>query len=240
MEWIYLSPHFDDVAFSCGGLVWQQAEAGHSVSVWTICAGEPPVGPLSPFAEQLHTRWGAQQAVDHRREEDRLSCRQMKASYRHFSVPDCIYRGAEEPFYPSEESLTGPLHFAEEGLVRDLAEELRRAIPAVAEIVSPITLGGHVDHRLTRTAAEKLDRPLWYYADYPYVLKNFDELALFEQTGWRPVGFQITEAGLRAWQEAAAAHGSQISTFWPGTEELKAAIESYCRSNAEFHLWRRG
>jgi hypothetical protein len=57
MEWIYLSPHFDDVAFSCGGLVWEQTELGDEVSIWTICAGEPPPGPVSKYAQSLHDRW---------------------------------------------------------------------------------------------------------------------------------------------------------------------------------------
>ena len=57
MEWIYLSPHFDDVALSCGGLLWEQAQAGEGASVWTICAGEVPAGQLSPFAQSLHERW---------------------------------------------------------------------------------------------------------------------------------------------------------------------------------------
>jgi len=53
MNWIYISPHLDDVAFSSGGLVWEQSNAGEQVGIWTIFAGDPPVGPLSDFAEKL-------------------------------------------------------------------------------------------------------------------------------------------------------------------------------------------
>ena len=239
MDWIYLSPHFDDVAFSCGGLVWQQAEAGHSVSVWTICAGEPRPGPLSPFAELLHSRWGAQQAVPLRREEDFRSSRVMKANARHFPIPDCIYRGSDEPFYPSENALFGPLHPAEESLVQDLVKELSGSIPGQANLVCPLALGSHVDHQLTRAAAEGLGRPLWYYADYPYVLKYSAALEQLEQTGFQPVEARITEPGVRAWQAAAAAHASQISTFWAGPEELRDAIAAYAHKDGEFRLWRR-
>src|SRR5512139_3118661 len=75
MHWIYLSPHLDDAALSCGGLIWEQVHAGDTVSVWTICAGDPPNGSLSPFAEALHARWqsGIEAAVL-RREEDVTSC----------------------------------------------------------------------------------------------------------------------------------------------------------------------
>src|SRR5512147_1498099 len=108
MEWIYLSPHFDDVALSCGALVWEQATAGHTVNIWTVCAGDQPPGPLSPFAKKLHQRWETGgDAVYLRRREDIQSCAQMGAAYRHFSIPDCIYRGSSEPFYNSEEALFG-------------------------------------------------------------------------------------------------------------------------------------
>ena len=93
MSIIYLSPHLDDVALSCGGLIWEQTQSGDSVEIWTICAGDPPQDRLSPFAEELHQRWRVgHNAVDIRREEDIHSCRLLGAKYRHFEVPDAIYR----------------------------------------------------------------------------------------------------------------------------------------------------
>ena len=69
---LYLSPHLDDAVYSCGGLIYQQTQAGQRVLVMTTCAGLPPSGPLSPFAEALHTRWqvSATNAVTTRRTED--------------------------------------------------------------------------------------------------------------------------------------------------------------------------
>jgi len=58
MNWIYLSPHLDDVALSVGGLLWEQSQAGEQVAVWTICAGDPPPGDFAAFAQTLHARWG--------------------------------------------------------------------------------------------------------------------------------------------------------------------------------------
>lgn len=97
MHWIYLSPHLDDVALSCGGLVWEQSQAGEQVEVWTVCAGDPPPGPLSPFAEELHRRWKTgPEAAQPRREEDKRSLEFLGASPRHFPLPDCIYRRAAD------------------------------------------------------------------------------------------------------------------------------------------------
>ena len=242
MEWIYLSPHFDDVALSCGGLVWQQTQAGERASIWTICGGDPPGRPFSPFAESLHARWETgEAAVEQRRQEDALSCARLGASYRHFSIPDCIYRRSPTDgsfLYDSEESLTGPLHPDEAVLVESLRGELAQSLPDGAKVVSPLALGGHVDHRLVRAAAEGMGRPLWFFADYPYVLRCEPELASLPGAGLEPVRFPLSAAGLESWQGAVAAHASQISSFWPGLPAMRDAIAEYALRRGGVELWR--
>jgi LmbE family N-acetylglucosaminyl deacetylase len=239
MEWIYLSPHLDDVALSVGGLLWEQSQAGERVSIWTICGGEPPPGDNSPFAESLHTRWetGAE-AMHARRAEDIKACQFLGANFTHFDIPDCIYRRSPktgEHLYASEESLWIPVHSDEEGLIIELAQKMQAKIPAGVQVVSPITLGDHVDHRLTRAAAERLGIPLWFYADYPYLLEanNFRILEKLDSTV-----FPISPGGLLAWQEAVAAHRSQISTFWQNLDEMQAAIQAYSQKMDGVKLFR--
>ena len=252
-EWVYLSPHFDDVALSCGGLAWEQAQAGETVSVWTICGGDIPQGPLSPFAELLHARWGTgREAVEQRRAEDSVSCQAMGADYRHFPLPDCIYRragvdywaqaksAAREHLYASEEAIFGAIEPAETPLIAQLSARLGEALPAQAEVVCPLALGGHVDHRLTRAAAEALGRKLWYYADYPYVLRQMEDLQALEEAGAAKAVFPITAGGLKAWQDSIAAHGSQISTFWPNLEKMEEEMAGYRERMGGGILWRVG
>jgi LmbE family N-acetylglucosaminyl deacetylase len=254
MHWIYLSPHLDDVALSCGGWVWEQAQAGESVEIWTICAGNPPLAPVSLFARSLHDRWQTEQdAADLRREEDIGSCRMMGAGYRHFAWPDCIYRlgpdgtpEAGKALYDSEESLWGQIHPAEESRVELLSLELGRSIPAASQLVCPLTLGEHVDHKLVRQAVERLDRKLWYYADYPYALKSKEMFETLRLQGWESVLYPVSEAGLLAWIEAVAAHRSQISTFWsqdaerriPAETAMQTALRDYSEAMGGVILWR--
>lgn len=258
-EWIYLSPHFDDAVFSCGGLIWEQVRAGNRVSIWTICAGEIPAGELSPYAERLHARWGSgRQSVENRRQEDNAACSLLSASYRRFAIPDCIYRRANAVypvseanviqvdenspmgsfFYPTREAVFGALHPMEAPLVSSLARALEEELPGEAQVVCPITLGGHVDHQLTRAAAEMSGRSLWYYADYPYVEEEREQLELLEQGGWRGVVFPVSPQGLEAWQAAIAAHRSQISTFWSGLEFMREAVQDYLEHSEGSILWR--
>jgi LmbE family N-acetylglucosaminyl deacetylase len=245
MDWIYLSPHFDDIALSCGGLVWEQVQAGDRVSIWTICAAGPPPGPLSAFAETLHARWETgPTATAQRQAEDALSCQRLGADYRRFSVPDCIYRRSEEingeHLYASDLALTGPLHPGEASLIERLRAELETLIPPQASVVCPLSMGKHVDHQLTRAAAEKLNRPLLYYADFPYVLAHADEIDLLVQQGWKATTNPISSPGLAAWQDSIQAHASQISTFWLDLDSMRTVIQFYCELNNGIHLWQRG
>jgi len=248
MQWIYLSPHLDDVALSCGGLVWEQAHSGKQVEVWTICAGDPPAHSLSPFAQSLHERWQTgREAISIRRQEDLISCAHMSASARHFSIPDCIYRrgklsgsaGEHRHLYTSEASLFGALHPAEEHLVYQLSAELEHSLPQSSKLVCPLSLGGHVDHRLVRSAAEQLGRDLIYYADYPYMLEASAEIDHLVSNGWRQSIYSISAAGLAAWGGAVAAHKSQISTFWPDEKAMKSALNSVLQRLGGGVLWKK-
>jgi LmbE family N-acetylglucosaminyl deacetylase len=251
VEWIYFSPHLDDVALSCGGLVWEQCQVGNPVHIWTICAGDPPPGPLSPFAESLHDRWQLGiEAVEHRRLEDIASCAELGASYRHLPVPDCIYRRGDlssEAVYTSEASLFGQVHPQEAALIDRLSGELLAILPDQATFVCPLALGGHVDHKLTRSVVEKLldSKPdkaswdLWYYADYPYARDEIQALTNMERSlVWNLQSHSVTLDGLLAWERAVAAYTSQISTFWPHLEAMKADLRSFASQAGGIRLWQ--
>ena len=100
LQHVLLSPHFDDVVFSCGALVAQWARSGQRVAIVTICAGLPPAGPLSAYASRLHQRWNPAglampaQLVAQRRAEDLRAADLLGAMAVHLTLPDCIYRVA--------------------------------------------------------------------------------------------------------------------------------------------------
>lgn len=248
MTWIYLSPHLDDGVLSCGGLVYDQARAGEQVWILTACAGDPPPGDLPPFARTQHAMWGlGQAAVAARREEDRQACAILGAVPVHLGIPDCIYRrspGDGQPLYPSEEAIFGPLHPQELGLIDELARQLADQMPPGARLVCPLGVGGHVDHRLTRAAAERLGRDLWYYAEVPYVLRSAvwaqARSPLTRAEGWQATRFPLLEAALEAWQKAAAAYRSQVPVLWGNTPAMCSELEAYRRAVGGIRLWRRG
>ena len=239
MDKIYLSPHLDDTVLSLGGLIWEQTRAGQDVNILTICAGDPPPREFSPFAESLHVRWGVgREAMAERRAEDVESCRRLGASYRHLDIPDCIYRSSPrtgEHLYTSESALWIPVHPDEALLIDVISSKIREILPPEAALICPLTLGNHVDHRLTRAAAEKVGVPLQYYADYPYVLKvDVSSIA----TDMKSSKYSLTPDGMLAWQDAVAAHRSQISTFWRDLDEMRSAIQAYYAQMGGIWLWQ--
>ncbi|MFZ6031070.1 MAG: PIG-L deacetylase family protein [Chloroflexota bacterium] len=246
MFWAYLSPHFDDVALSCGGLAWQQSQLDECVHLWTVCAADPPRGGFSPFAEQLHARWETGcDAVAARRSEDIASCAILGASYRHFSIPDCIYRTDANGvhLYASEAALFSAVHPAEDGLIEQMVAEIEALLPEGANLVGPMGIGRHVDHRLTRAIAEglavrRVDVALWFYADFPYVLTQPEQLRRLCHPQWESVRFDLPEAAVRAWVSGFVAHSSQLSTFWPDADTAEAVFAAYTQLAGGARLWR--
>ena len=244
MKWIYLSPHLDDVIYSCGGLIWEQTLAGEAVEIWTICAADPPDEPLSPFAETLHQNWGlGKNAVQVRREEDRKASQIVGAVPRYFSYLDCIYRKSDTGnyYYLSDQELFGGLDPGEANLIITLTEELKDQLPAAARIVVPLGIGNHVDHDLTRKAASRLGIPLYYYADYPYARETEGKEILKFMGGsaeWEEEIFLISEKGSQGWQEASGSYQSQTSIFWENEEVLKEEILAYSSTIGGVRLWK--
>jgi LmbE family N-acetylglucosaminyl deacetylase len=242
MRWVYLSPHFDDVVLSCGGLVWEQVQSGMDVEIWTVCAGAPDESiPISDFAHSLHTRWQTEtEAVAARQKEDLTAGRRLGAELRYWDLPDCIYRQLPGGAWlvNGEEDLWKPVHPLEAPVVDRLVAWLKEGLRPGDALVSPLTLGNHVDHFLVREAAERLGGTLWYYADYPYAVSSQNMLASKMGEGWKKSSFQISRSALRVWQEAVASYVSQISTFWGGLEEMNVALETYWRSGGGSFLWK--
>jgi LmbE family N-acetylglucosaminyl deacetylase len=313
MRWIYLSPHLDDVVLSVGGLVWEQTLADETVEIWTVFAGDPPPPPYTPFAQELHERWGTsgENAAAVRRAEDAAACQVLAAGVRHAALPDCIYRrlpGSQQPVIGDRDDLFRPFPPGEAYLVPQIAAWIQAGIPEsnisnseifrpgtgrkISEIktspsrgeeernnrrgdfateggkisqnslnsspfpsgkgagglgsseirfVSPMALGGHIDHRLVRAAAESLGASLWYYADYPYAVEDplTHEDLRGKTAAYLPSLVQgLSPQAVSAWQSAVAAYVSQISTFWGSLEEMRARIAAYHLEGGGCVLWQ--
>ena len=240
---IYLSPHPDDVVLSCGGLVRQQTHAGKRVLVVTIFAAAPaPGAALSPFAQELHARWGHPTSADaRRRAEDRAALALLGADVIYWPYADCIYRQTPSGRFPyaSEESLWAAPHPAEDALIAELAARIAALSPKIEGeqngpprqvIYAPLGVGRHVDHQITRRAAADAQAGVCvYYEDYPYARDPQAVQAALEpeRMQWRAELTPLDEQSLEAKITAIAQYRSQLSTFWTSQEEMAAAIRAF-------------
>jgi LmbE family N-acetylglucosaminyl deacetylase len=240
MRWIYISPHFDDAVLSCGGLIFEQTRQGLPVEIWTVCAGDPPPGPLSPLAQVIHFQWGtttAEETVLLRTEEDSTAAALVGAETCRFGIPDCIYRRSPQGDLLYIEDVFGPRHLHEADLDAGIAAALAEELRLDDILVCPLTVGGHLDHILTRQAVERLKRPLWYYADIPYLLDHPEALEP-ATSNLHTKTFDVTEAGLAAWQDGIAAYRSQIKMLFETEEKMRAAIHLYWSGRRALQLWQ--
>jgi LmbE family N-acetylglucosaminyl deacetylase len=243
---IYLSPHLDDVALSCGGQIYQQTAAGESVLVVTIMAGDPAVDQLSPFADSLHRRWSLSNlagVVQARRKEDAVACQILGAAFQHWSIPDCIYRAdpdTDQLLYEDVAAIFGPIRETEHSLVQSVSEAFRQ-LPEHGYLVPPLTLGHHVDHQIVRRAAAMGYGPdLWHYEDYPYAQwpDGGQQLALYQRT-WQSRVVPLGNDALEARSRAIAAFRSQVSSFFRDEADLRKQVSAYAGQVGGERLWRR-
>ncbi len=240
MRWVYLSPHLDDAVLSCGGLIFEQARQGIPLEIWTVCAGNPPPGPLSPMARQIHWVWGsgtAEETVRLRREEDRQAASRLGAQVFHGHFPDCIYRRASDGTLLYTTLVFTAWNPLERDLPAEIAAMLQERLQSDDVLVCPLAIGGHVDHLLTRLAAERLGRSLRYYADVPYVLNRRRSLSPVT-AGLRAERHLVTGEGLRAWVEAIAAYRSQIRMLFKTSRGMRWAIARYWQRAGGVFLWQ--
>ena len=230
---VYLSPHYDDAAFSCGGTIHRQHRTGHRVLVITIFAAAPnPRSPLSSLARGIHRHMGCgDDPVSIRQQEDRAAMAGLGAEWHWLTFKDGIYRGDPargEWFYPGMEDLFGPVHPQDLSLacsIADAVETLFRGAPAPV-FYAPLGIGNHVDHQLTLQAGCLLferGQAVAFYEDYPYAdpahSSNSDgksphslqaAVSAMESRGATQMLSALEEADLQARIDSACAYRSQL------------------------------
>lgn len=240
---IFLSPHFDDVVYSCGGTLGVQVSSGLRPLVITVFGGLPPVNaPLSPFAQQFHGEWGADLAkgtsevIETRRKENARALEYLQADYLWLDYFDAIYRG-NPAYYTSERQLIGgDVHLADQTIEKQLSQfllDLQSRLPDAAWY-APLGIGHHIDHQIVYSAADYLVQrgaKVYFYEDFPYVLqagalqKHREELG----ASYEPNLVEMSEF-LPARQEASKMYASQIITNFGSQENLVQSMDRYTHS----------
>jgi len=252
---IFLSPHFDDISLSCGGIAARLARTGAQCIAITIFTAPPPEGvPLSPFAEGMHAEWQragdtAKTVNETRRDEESAAMRLLNLEPVWLDLPDAPYRrgGDGRYLYTSNPELTG-------SAARVAPEEQRSLVPWIAGEISrvmaerggeagrgrvrlfaPLGVGRHVDHQIAFRAARRLGPRygVLFYEDYPYAVRPGALDARLEEIGRpiRPRLMPITDLiGLKI--AAIARYKSQLSGLFASSDEMPGEVRAYFGSVA--------
>lgn len=249
---VFLSPHPDDAVLSCGGTIYLLAQHDERPIVITLFGGDRlPAAPLSDFARGLHARWQlTDNAPAERREEDRAALDRLHTFLISLPFADAIYRFdpiTRQSLYDSEESIFGPNR--EATIIDQVVEALRAKIAVIensgssAQIFVPLAAGQHVDHVITRAAAERLPQPLIYYEDFPYAEDGAKLEPVWGADDWNFESIELEAAALQAKVESIAKHRSQLSTFFTDEAEIDRRIRAYAQAAGHGKLverfWRK-
>jgi LmbE family N-acetylglucosaminyl deacetylase len=172
MTQLFVGPHPDDVALSCGALIASLCrERGEQPALVTIYSGAGAGQTMTPYQREAlgfgnrPDNFTSKAAMAERRAEDETYAAETGASITFLDLPDAVLRG-----YEGEPILTGPPRGNETLPVEPLRRLIARLKPE--RVFFPLAIGGHVDHRLTRHAgialAPELGASLTFYEDFPY------------------------------------------------------------------------
>ena len=245
---LFVSPHFDDIALSCGAIAARLSRTGARCIGLTVLAAPAPTGvELSPFAQELHDKWEraagttVQTINEVRRAEEQAAMRLMGLEPVWLDFPDAPYRRSAEGevHYTSDEQLFGEVAREERrDLVPRIADEIRRVAAEAGgamgrvRVYAPLGVGMHVDHQLTFRAARRLGPRFGtlFYEDYPYAGKPGALEARLRMLNL-PVQPRITPVddlmGVKI--AAISRYKSQLDVLFGGAEEMPKALREYSR-----------
>jgi LmbE family N-acetylglucosaminyl deacetylase len=252
---VVLSPHPDDAVLALGGLLTHNPRLGHRPVIVTVFAGTPP-NDTSPIAHRLYSdNPHIHDIAGVRRREDLAAGRLLHVDVRQLPHLDALFRTTPDgaPLYTDLNHIFSAPDAEVEQAAERLAHDWLDAdlLPNPADVLAPLGIGGHVDHRIVRRAAElahdkagAATRRLHYYEDQPYAARR-------PQQRWHhlipqrcvPTVHHLTET---VWQnkiDAIACHASQIALLWPNgsfQHELRSYAETVGGRAVAERTWSPG
>ncbi len=236
---IFLAPHYDDVALSCGGTVAALAESDQKGLIVTVFGGAPR-GSLTEFASDMHQRWGVGpgDAVAVRRREEACAGKALGAEAIWLDFLDAIYRDAR---YTSDPDIFGAIHPDEAGfgaeILAALTERLELSSHTPDVFYVPLAVGNHVDHQHMYAAGKRLaslGHTVWAYEDFPYAgdpqwRDSILDLASRLTTGESRLN-QLTQSQLQSRIDAVLCYASQLDVIFRYQGDPRVAVGRYARA----------
>lgn len=230
---LFVSPHLDDVAFSCGATLALLAKNGwHTILATVFTRSVPdPTG----FALACQTDKGLAPEVDYmalRREEDREAAEHLGVGeHVWLDLPEAPHRG-----YASAAAMFAGIPEGDEAW-RELAGGLRGLLDAHAPNVlfAPQALGAHADHLQVVRAVLELPAaapPVAWYRDAPYATRHPGSLPSPLLPDGLPEGATDVTETLDAKLRASAAYATQLGFQFGGEGGMRETLSGFAAAEA--------
>lgn len=196
---VFISPHFDDAALSCGGIMSAIARRGGEGVMTTVFTADVDDGAKrSAAAAELHREWGVDKPYAMRAQDDMRVCERLGYSQSLLGFEDATYRDQNlgdisHIFVADFEPRSDPI-FAE--VCAALSANLHGIHPTA--VFAPLGLGAHRDHLIVHAAAQEIRSQThcqwFFYEDFPYAitadlhtrLAKLSSTDVSSSEAWRP------------------------------------------------------
>lgn len=224
---LFISPHLDDVAFSCGGTLIKLADENWQTILCTIFTRSVPNPEGFALACQLDK--GLSPEIDYmqlRRNEDAEFARLANVSeVTHLDFAEAPHRG-----YVSAPDLFNGVHENDE-IWREITVNLKQIVeshqPSI--LFAPQGIGNHVDHLQTIRAvlANDFAAEHFWYQDTPYAIRHRNAAAC----NLLPKNLEIKKIDItRAIERkivGCCAYKTQINFQFGGAEKLNHVLREF-------------
>jgi LmbE family N-acetylglucosaminyl deacetylase len=241
---LFVSPHLDDVALSCGGLVARLVSRGEPVTIATACTADAPADqPLSEPAQHEHRQWRlGDRPYRSRRKEDVRACASLGAQAEHLGLLDAVYRRDDggAALY-TRDFLGGQVHPHDWGATSAaLRDGLRPHLAKAGPVYSPLAIGSHVDHVVVRRALEDCVpiARLRYYEDFPYAERasDIERLPMVGGLSWGLI--ELTPDEVDARLRAIACYSSQLPVLFGSADAMTQRVRNYVTRAGGERYWQ--
>ncbi len=226
---LFVSPHLDDVAFSCGGTVAAMRRGGWRVVVATVFTASVPDPTGFALACQLDKGLGPD--VDYmalRRDEDAAFGRAVGADELEWlGLPEAPHRG----YHSAAELFAGVR--SGDTIDREVAQALETLIGRLSPglIFVAQGVGGHADHRQVIRAVLRspgLTGRVTWYRDLPYAAKYPDARPDPDLPGGLvEIPIVLGAADLRAKLDGCACYRTQIPFQFGGEPAMRGHLAAF-------------
>ena len=230
---LFLSPHLDDVAFSCAGTLQNLLASGWNVCHCTVFTASVP-NPQG-FALRCQTDKGIAPEIDYmalrRREDDDFARLMGIADVRHWPFAEAPHRGYESP----AELFAGVRNGDE--VWKPIAEGLQDLVSLldVSLVFAPQGLGNHVDHLQVIAAVRDAvaDDLVCWYRDTPYAIREPNALpSPLVPLGLTEQATALSEEVIARKVAGACAYASQLGFQFGGVAEVNHKLRAFHQTEA--------